>query len=394
MTGLLYGRLSLMQFLEFAIWGAWAPVLAARLFGPLKMSGKQVGWIYGTLYLGFIISPLIAGQIADRWVATEFYLAAAHLIGGFLLLLAARQKSFGPLFAAMFVYALSFGPTVALVNSLMFQHMKGFESQSFGVMVWGTIGWVLVGWFLSLYRGKKGAGEGNDCLVLAGLLSLVMAAYCLTLPHTPPQGKPGEALPFIKALSMLQQPAFLVFIIVSFVLASQLMFYYQGTAPFLGDLGVQAKNIPAAMTIAQIAEAVAAAVIVFRGDSILGAVGFRGVFAVGAAMWLALYLFYALGKPRSVVVASQALHGIAYNCFVRLGFLYVDTVASKDFKSSAQALFIVVMFGIGMFVGSQFTGAVMDKFQINGKFRWRTLFLVPCALTALCVILLLALFRG
>ncbi|MBC8372936.1 MAG: MFS transporter, partial [Planctomycetes bacterium] len=62
----LYIQLSLMMFLQFAVWGAWSPVLAARLLGPLKFSGKQTGWIYGTVFLGCIISPLIAGQIADR----------------------------------------------------------------------------------------------------------------------------------------------------------------------------------------------------------------------------------------------------------------------------------------------------------------------------------------
>ena len=70
MSGQLYVQLSLMMFLQFAVWGAWSPVLASRLLGPLKMSGKQTGWIYGTIYIGCIISPLIAGQVADRWVAT------------------------------------------------------------------------------------------------------------------------------------------------------------------------------------------------------------------------------------------------------------------------------------------------------------------------------------
>ena len=92
MSWQIYVQLSLMMFLQFAVWGAWSPVLASRLLGSLKMSGKQTGWIYGTIYLGCIISPLIAGQIADRWVATEYFLAAAHLVGGVLLLASARHE--------------------------------------------------------------------------------------------------------------------------------------------------------------------------------------------------------------------------------------------------------------------------------------------------------------
>ena len=89
MSTQLYLSLSIMMFLEYAIWGAWAPVLAARLLGPLKFSGKQTGWIYGTLFLAFIVSPLIAGQLVDRWIATQWVLAGAQLIGGGLLFVAA-----------------------------------------------------------------------------------------------------------------------------------------------------------------------------------------------------------------------------------------------------------------------------------------------------------------
>ncbi len=166
MSWQVYMQLSLMMFLQFAVWGAWLPVLASRLLGPLKMSGKQTGWIYGTIYLGCIISPLIAGQIADRWVATQYFLAAAHLAGGVLLLASARQRRFPPLFAIMFLYALAFAPTLALVNSLMFAYLTDPANQSFGVLLWGTVGWAVAGWALTLWRRFKGSGEGADCLVL------------------------------------------------------------------------------------------------------------------------------------------------------------------------------------------------------------------------------------
>jgi len=257
MTTGLYVRLSVMMFLQFAVWGCWSPVLAARLLGPLKMSGKQTGWIYGTLFLGAIISPLIAGQVADRWIATEWFLAAAHLVGGVLLLIAARQKTFWALFAVMGLYALTFAPTLALVNSLMFTHLTDPTTQAFGVMVWGVVAWVLVGWLLAAWRRAKGAGDGSDCLVLSGILALVMALYCVSLPHTPPPGAPGDVLPFVKAFRMCSDANFVVFLVVAFVVATQLQFYFLGTAQYLGDLGVESKNVPAVMTIAQAAQALA-----------------------------------------------------------------------------------------------------------------------------------------
>ncbi|KPK50838.1 MAG: hypothetical protein AMK72_01225 [Planctomycetes bacterium SM23_25] len=394
MPTLLYIRLSVMMFLQFAVWGAWSPVLAARLLGPLKMSGKQTGWIYGTIYLGAIISPLIAGQVADRWIATEWFLAAAHLAGGVLLIVAARQKTFWPLFAVMGLYALTFAPTLALVNSLMFSHLTDPQAQAFGVMVWGVIAWVLVGWLLAAWRRARGSGEGSDCLVLAGLLAIAMGLYSLTLPHTPPPGAPDAVLPFVKAFRMCSDASFVVFLAVAFVVATQLQFYFLGTAQYLGGLGVQTRNVPAVMTIAQAAQVIASAFMAFYGAYVLGTIGFRWTFAAGVACWLLMYGAYALMRPRGLVVASQALHGLAYAFFIGVGFVYVNQAAPKDIVGSAQALYTVVLFGFGLFLGTQFTGVVMDRLQVNGRFRWRPIFLVPCLLTLACVVVLAALFRG
>src|SRR5512135_739986 len=98
MDSTLYLKLSALMFLEYAIWGAWYPVLAARLLGPLKFNGKQTGWIYATVPLGCIFMPLVAGQLADRWINTEYILLGTHLIGAILLFVAAWKRQFGSLF--------------------------------------------------------------------------------------------------------------------------------------------------------------------------------------------------------------------------------------------------------------------------------------------------------
>jgi len=390
MTWPLYVRLSAMMFLQFAIWGAWSPVLAARLLGPLKMSGKQTGWIYGTIYLGCIVSPFIGGLIVDLWVATQWFLAGAHLVGGVLLLVAARRTTFRGLFVVMLLYALAFAPTLALVNSLMFSHLTQPQEQAFGVMMWGVIAWVLVGWFLSAWRGAKGTGDGSDCLVLAGVLSLLMGVYCFFLPNTPPKAVD----PLVKALSMLRDPNFLVFLIVAFLVASQLQFYFLGTAQYLGDLGVASKNVPAVMTIAQAAQVAASAFMAFYGAWVLAKVGFRWTMTVGVALWLAMYVVYAVMRPKGLVIGSMALHGLAYAFFINVGFVYVSQVAPAGILGSALGLLTVVLFGFGLFAGTQFTGAVMDRYKADAGFRWRPIFVVPCVLTLACAVALAALFRG
>ncbi|MHC4911530.1 MAG: MFS transporter, partial [Planctomycetota bacterium] len=156
MSWQLYISLSVMMFLEYAIWGAWAPVLAARLLGPLKFSGKQTGWIYATLPLACIISPLVAGQLADKWVNTERILFVSHLLGAGLLFTAARQRRFGSLFGVMLLYSLCYAATLPLVNSLMFaqlaENQLDISVHSPGIFIWAPIAWALVGYFLTGWR--------------------------------------------------------------------------------------------------------------------------------------------------------------------------------------------------------------------------------------------------
>ncbi|HUT33767.1 MAG TPA: MFS transporter [Planctomycetota bacterium] len=394
MDWVMYLRLCLVVFLQFAIWGAWSPVLAARLFGPLKFTGKQVGWTYGTMYLGCIVAPLIGGLITDRWVATQWFLAAAHLAGGVLLLLAATKTTFRSLFVVMCGYALAFAPTLPLLNSLVFRHVTAAGTTFFAVTVWGVVAWVLAGWGLTAWRKAKGAGDGSDCLKLAGGLSLLLAAYCLFLPHTPPPETPGEVLPFLKAFGLLSDPNFLVFLVVAFVVATQLQFYFLGTAPFLGELGVESKNMPAVMSIAQAAQVLATLFVAFNEKWVLEALGFRWTLALGVAMWGVLYAVYALGRPKPLVLAAQSLHGMAYAFFIGIGFIYVNQAATADFSASAQALLTVSLFGFGFFGGTQLTGVVMDALKAEGKFRWRPIFLVPCVVTLAAAVAFVSLFRG
>lgn len=404
MSGGLYLQLSLMMFLEFAVWGAWSPVLAARLLGPLKMSGKQVGWVYATIPLASIIAPLVVGQLVDKWINMEWFLVGAHLVGAVLLLVSAKRSSFGGVFGTMGLYALCYAPTLALVPALMFRHLPenaapatlslGGQVFTFGwstlIFIWAPVSWAMAGWALTAWRKAKGTGSGGDCLVLAGILSVAMAIGCMFLPATPPKGASGDAFPFLQALSLLKNSDFLVFLIASFVLTTQLQFYYLGTAQYLQDLGVESRNVPASMAIAQAAQAVATLVAL---DWLTGH-GFRVTLATGAACWLGMYLIYSLMKPRWLVISSQALHGLAYVFFIIGGQIYVGKVAPASIQASAQALLQVATIGLGLFLGTQFTGAVMDRFRTEGRFNWRTIYLVPCTLTLVSALALLFIFRG
>ncbi len=385
----LYIKLSAVMGLEYAVWGAWMPVLAARLLGPLKFSGKQTGWIYATLPLACIISPLISGQIADKWLNAEWILAGAHLIGAVLLLIAAVQTSFTLIFAVMFLYSLFYAATLPLVNAVLFANAAEIGSTG-RVFMWAPIAWALAGYFLTSWRWVfRTAEKGRDCLFLAAALSVVMAAVCLALPATPPAGA-AEA-PIFKALAMLQQTDFLVFIVVSVAVTGLMQFYFLSSARFMNDIGIPAKNVPAAMAIAQAVQAIATFYLLNR---FIESLGYKWTLIIGASCWLLLYIVYMLSKSRLLVAIGQSLHGFAYVLFIIAGQIYASSVASAEILKSMQALVFAATTGLGLFAGTQFAGIIMDAFKKQDKFNWRAIFSVPAAILLISIVVMIALFKG
>ena len=391
-----YVALSVAMFLEYAIWGAWAPVLAARLLGPLKMTGKQTGWIYATLPIACIFAPFAAGWIADRWLNAEWVLIGAHLVGVVLLFLAARQSKFAPLFLVMLCYSLCYGATLPLVNAVLFAATSDGATQA-KVFIWAPIAWALVGWVLTGWRmTRKEQGDGSDCLYFAAGLSVLMVLGCvyLSIVAPCPPAKAAEEIPIVGMMAMLGYFDFLIFLLVSIVVFGLMQFYFLGTAQFMQDMGIASKHVPASMAIAQIAQALAT---LFLFSWFQAHAGFKGTLAFGAVCWLLLYHFYVSGKPQWLIVAAQPLHGLAYVCFVIVGQVFTDvftvSVGRADIRSSMQALIFSATAGVGLFLGTQFAGIVMDTHAENGKFQWSKVWAVPAAVMLAGVLTLLAMFH-
>ena len=384
MTTMMYLQLSALMFMQYAVWGAWMPVLAPRLLGPLQMSGKQTGWIYATLPLASMISPLFAGQLADKYVDTGWILAVCHGLGAVLLFISARTTKFKPLFLVMLAYSMLYAATIPLVNSLMFSHLTDAGKEAPGIFIWAPIAWALIGYLLSGWRNlRKSEGDGSDCLKFGAILSILMMIICVLQPATPPKG--GEGVPILKALSLLADYKFAIFIVVSLVVAGTMQFYFLGTARYLSDKGTSSKNVPAIMGIAQAAQAVATMLAL---GLLLTNLGPKLTITVGAASWMVLYIIYCLNTPKWTIVVAQVFHGLAYVFFIIGGQIYVSNVAPKEIAGSAQALIILVTTGIGLFLGTQVAGFAMDRYAAEGKIKWSKVFLIPLGCTALGVLAL------
>jgi predicted MFS family arabinose efflux permease len=262
--------------------------------------------------------------------------------------------------------------------------------------VWGTIGWIAAGLLLSGWRrigeGSESLMMSGDMLFLAGVASIVMALQALTLPGTPPKKDGVKPWAFLESMKMLADKRFAVFMAITFVVSTELEFFYILTGPFLqsDSIGVSGANLPAVMTIAQFAEIF---VMAFVLSWSLKRYGMRRTLAIGVVAWPIRYVIFAIGTPAWLVIASLALHGFCYVFFFVAAFIYVDKVAPPDIRASAQSMIAIVALGLGRFLGSLFAGKIQEIFTTEAGTNWTGVFLVPCALTFLCAVAFLLFFR-
>jgi nucleoside transporter len=399
-----YWRLSAMMFLTYAIWGSWFSYLSVYLT-DLGFSGLMISVIYNLLPFGILLSPVTGGQLADRYMSTDKLIVIASLLGAVLLAVMGLgldlegmevKAAFLSLAGVMFVYAVIFGPTLALTNSLSFTHLGNVEKQFGAIRVWGTIGWIAAGWVLTGWWELMGVTRSSDCLVLSAVFSLILGVMAFFLPHTPPRREGVEPLAFVKAFRMLRQPNFLAFMLISFVVTTELYFYYILTGPFLENpsVAIEKKNIPMVMTTAQIGEILTMVILL---PLLLPKLGVRICLALGVIAWPIRYAIFAIGHPWQAIVASLPIHGFCYVFFFVVGQIYVDKVVPKDIRASAQSLWAVFVLGIGAIVGGFFAGWIRDVFTTGtgaeAVTNWRAVFLVPMIVTIVCALAFLLFFR-
>jgi nucleoside transporter len=348
-------KLSVMMFLQYAVWGAWAVSMGTYCGATLKFEGIQIGSIYSTTAIAAMISPLFMGIVADRLFATEKVIAVLHLVGGGLLLYAANLTDFPTLYAVMVAYALCYMPTLALTNSISFANISDPEKQFPGIRVWGTWGWIVAGWIVGFVLDAK----SNVPLQLAGGLSILLGLFSFALPHTPPRGHLPAAEQDTKSGQgigqLLGDPSFLLFVIASFLICIPLSLYYGFANVFLTE--IEAPYPTALQTIGQMSEVGFMAAMPF----FITRLGVKNMLAIGMLAWVARYVcFGTLSFP--LVVVGLILHGVCYDFFFVASQIYVDNRVTGSQRSAAQSFIAFVTLGLGMFVGAYVGGYIVDKY--------------------------------
>ena len=392
-------RLWLMMVLEFVIWGAWLPLIwgymgAAVADGGLGFTGRQIAWVGSAFAIASIVGIFFSGQFADRTFAAEKFMAASHFVGGLAILGMYWAKDFPTFFGLMLVHSLLYVPTISVSNSIAFTHMKNAEKEFGLVRMGGTIGWILAAWPLFfLLEGKTGvaatAAKANIFLV-AGIASLILAAYSLTLPHTPPKrGAAGDGgLAWLKAAKDLSKPFLLVLFAVTFIDSVIHNGYFLLAGNFLGDARAAAipqKWIMPVMSIGQVAEIATMAVL----GTVLARFGWKTTMILGRLGHAARFAVFAfLPQNQAMIILVQVLHGICYAFFFATLYIFIDAAFPKDVRSSAQSLFNLLVLGLGDLAAKWLFIPLQERLTADGVTDYRQLFLVPAGMALVAAVLL------
>ena len=381
-------RLSGLMFLEFAVWGAWMPVLALRLLGPLKMTGKQTGWVYATFPLACIFAPFASGYLADKWFNAEWIILVSHAIGAVLLFAAARQTKFWGMFCVMFVYAVFYTATLPLVNKMLFQQLPESACKPW-VFLWAARGLGVDR--LLPDRPSPMCGAPAATGPTASIWPPPVARHGRSSPSARCRCRPASAgNPLLDSLAMLKNVNYLIFILAQLAVSGMMQFYFLGTGQFLQDRGVSGKNVSAVMALAQ---AVQAAATFFLLGWLLDTAKFQGPSSSAPSAGPCSTLTYVASKRIVWIVLIQAFHGLAYVFFMIGGQIFVGTVAPQEIGASAQSLIFIATNGIGLFLGTQLAGYVMEKNSAGGKFQWSKIWAVPLAITLAGAIVFAVVFK-
>ena len=412
-------RLSVMNFLEFAVWGSYLTSLG----NFLARNGLQeeIGWFYAVQGIVSLFMPSVIGIIADRWVPAQRMLSISHLIAGLFMGLAGvyclmtPEISFTPLFALYTVSVAFFMPTIGLCNSVAFNALTkaGMDTvKDFPpIRIWGTIGFICAMLFVNFagFGGLKFQATYMQ-LFASACFSLILAGYALTMPHCP-TSKAAKGASLVDALGLrafklFQRKRMAIFFIFSMLLGVSLQITNGYANPFITSFehidafkdAWAAQNANALISLSQISETFCILLIPFC----LKRYGIKGVMLMSMFAWVFRFGFFGAGDPAGnlwMFIASCIVYGIAFDFFNVSGGLYVDKETTPDIRSSAQGLFMIMTNGLGATIGTLSAMAVVNHFvvptdspemQLAG---WRTCWYIFAAYALVVALLFLFIFK-
>lgn len=370
-------RLALMNFLEFAAWGAYLTSMG-RYLGNIGVS-TQIGWFYSMQGIVSIFMPAVMGIVADRWVPAQRLLGYCHLAAGAFMFatawygMAADVVSFATIFTLYSLSVAFYMPTIALSNSVAYTGLRSAGMDTVKdfppIRVFGTVGFILTMWFVDL----MGFQANQWQFVTSGAVSVLLFLYSFTLPQCP-VSKGGsktslaEALG-VKAFALFKERQMALFFIFSMLLGVSLQITNGFANPYISSFaaveeyantfGVQHANI--LISLSQISETCCILLIPF----FMKRFGIKNVMLIAMFAWVFRFGLFGMGNPGAGVwmfIISMIVYGVAFDFFNVSGSLFVDQNTDSSIRSSAQGLFMLMTNGIGATIGTLGAQAVINTY--------------------------------
>ena len=369
-------RLTFLNFMEFAVWGAYLTSMGTYLASVGLAS--NIGWFYSMQGIVSIFMPALMGIVADRWMEGQRVLSLCHALAGLFMIgasvyayQAGDAVQFGPLFTLYSMSVAFFMPTIALSYSVCYSALEGAGYDSVKafppIRVWGTVGFIVTMWIVDLSGLQAQPGQWT----VSGSLSLLMAVYSLTMPRMPIKKDGGkkslaEALG-LNAFKLFLNPRMAMFFIFAMLLGVCLQITNGFANPYItsfGEIpqyaetfGVQHANI--LISLSQISETLCILLIPF----FLSRFGIKKVVLIALMAWVLRFGFFGMGNPGSGVwlfILSMIVYGVAFDFFNISGSLFVNQETDESIRSSAQGLFMMMTNGLGAFIGTQVAQQILN----------------------------------
>ena len=403
-------RLFAMMLLQFFIWGAWLPLIFSYL-PSLDFSPAEQAWILNAFPAAAVIGLFFSNQLADRRFAAERFLAFSHLISGMSIFGLSMVSGFWSFLLLMWIHCLFYVPTISITNSIAFAHMNDPKTEFGPIRMGGTIGWILAAWPFTFIFVDWAAVEASDPQGLidwlgtalasgltgealqaatpwtyrvAGIAGLVLAAFSIFLPHTPPESAQVgrvEKLAWLEAVRWLRHPFILVLWLVALADSIVHNAYFNWAAVFFGSdqVGINGNWIMPVMSIGQVAEILTMMVL----GAALKAMGWKITLIVGVLGYAVRFWVFAIfPDATTLIVLVNVLHGICYAFFFASLYIFVDACFPQHARSSAQGLFNVMILGLGALIANSICPWLLQEvYTVDGVTDFRSLFLLPAAIS-------------
>ena len=400
-------RLTLMNFLQFYIWGAWLITIGRYWFENRGWSGTEFGWVFSTMGFASLFMPALMGVLADRKINAERLYGVLHIAGGILLACVPLMNSPRALIVLMMLTMCCYMPTLALGIAVAYNALKreGMDvvRDYPPIRVWGTVGFIAALWTTSLLGLETSPGQ----FYIAAGAAVALGLYAFTLPPCPPKLVRGDSRSMVDVLGLSSFRLFrdrnmAVFFIFAMMLgaALQLTNAYGGT--FLGEFSADptyadslAVKYPAIiMSISQISETLFILTIPF----FLRRFGIKTVMTISMIAWFLRFGLLAYGDPGAglwMIILSCIVYGMAFDFFNISGSLFVEQQSDPTIRASAQGLFMVMTNGIGAVLGSLVSGYVIDAFftGADGAKDWHGIWSAFALYALAMAVLFVPLFR-